>query len=288
MDIKARKGALVLAGTLALVYFDRLHRGEIVLLSITVAALLLYGFSGWIIRRNLSVAERLGRAAILLMVCSASVFLYAWHFWPETTTMDHVDVSVQRGGGPQITPVIPKEEERPKQEQPPKTRVKQAPKKLAEVQMAFFMSGAPKELSIAFVNRSDFLVRDIRWAIILWNKRLDQAASLPIYTYPIDWIKGNDVSGHMAVFQQNPPPQVTNGDELIGVAGVDCPTCTPRSYVLDVIWGDHGWYGESKTQSNGKLDMPAQGTAFSEARAAFFRQVVSLVPQENRIEMTDH
>ncbi len=156
-----------------------------------------------------------------------------------------------------------------------------------DVGIRFFMSGPQKQLSISFVNRSDSLVRDIRWAMVLWNTRLNQDTSIPIFTYPINWIKAHEEGAHAELFQQNPPPQINIGDELIGTAALDCPTCAPITYVVDVIWGDHGWYGESRTQFKGKLVVPQKSMGSSEARAAYFKQVVNLIPQENRIAMTD-
>jgi len=82
---KTRKGALVLAGTLALVFFDRLHRGEILWLAITVSVLVFYGLSGWITRARLGAAERIGRSIFLLVICITCVSLYVWHFWPESS-----------------------------------------------------------------------------------------------------------------------------------------------------------------------------------------------------------
>ena len=83
MPKKARKGALVVAGTLALVYFNHPTAKEIIWLSAPIALLLAYGLSGWATKKHLSVAEKIGRLMALLIVCVLCVCLYAWHFWPD-------------------------------------------------------------------------------------------------------------------------------------------------------------------------------------------------------------
>jgi hypothetical protein len=83
MPKKTRRGALVLAGTLALVFFNHLNQAEIIWLGIPIVVLLFYGLSGLVTRKNLSVAERIGRSLVLLCGCSGLVYGYAWHFWLE-------------------------------------------------------------------------------------------------------------------------------------------------------------------------------------------------------------
>jgi len=83
---KARRGALGVAGTLALVFFNRPSRIEIIWLSIPVAILIAYGLSGWVTKHGLSAAERIGRSVVLVVGCFGGVFLYARHFWPLPPT----------------------------------------------------------------------------------------------------------------------------------------------------------------------------------------------------------
>lgn len=166
-----------------------------------------------------------------------------------------------------------------------KANVDKATSRTADVAMKFIMSGPQKSLSISFVNRSNFVVRDIHWAMILWNTRLNQPDSIPIHVYPIDWIKKHEETGRVAVFERA-PSDVTNGDVLIGTAALDCPKCTSKSYVLDLVWGDRGWYGEVKRQANGPLLIPKDGLSAA-GRDIYFKQVVTLVPQNHRVDMRE-
>jgi hypothetical protein len=125
MFTKPRKGAFVMAGTLALVYFNHPNGGEIWLLSTPIIVLLVYGFSGWFARKNLHVYQKIGRFVILIVGCSAAVFLYAWHFWPSpaddlAAKIDHLQkqlsaISVadepQPGFSAQMVLTLPKQSE---------------------------------------------------------------------------------------------------------------------------------------------------------------------------------
>jgi hypothetical protein len=83
---KLRQGSMVaLAIPLALVFFNRLSRGEIKVLSVMIFCLLFFGCSGYFAKRRLSIAEKIGRVAALLVFCAVLTGAYAWHFWPRTS-----------------------------------------------------------------------------------------------------------------------------------------------------------------------------------------------------------
>jgi hypothetical protein len=160
-------------------------------------------------------------------------------------------------------------------------------KEVQALQVAMRFSMAPqssKGPAFSFVNESNLTARSVRWGIVLWNtEHPEQATTLPIYTYPIEWIKPHDKTGFVGIFT-NPLPQLNIGDTLIGSAAVDCPACKPKSYVLYVRWGEGGWYADAGKRWKGKLMMPANG--FSRAgREIYFKEVVGLIPQGNRISM---
>jgi hypothetical protein len=56
---------------------------ELLLICSAMVLCLLYAFSDWFTKRGLSVAERIGRAVALIVVCSLVISLYGWHFWPK-------------------------------------------------------------------------------------------------------------------------------------------------------------------------------------------------------------
>ena len=77
-----KKKAIAVGGSLFLVYFNRLTRADIYLVSAVVILCWLYGFSDWFTREGLTGIKRVLRAFIVLAVSSAIVSLAAWHFWP--------------------------------------------------------------------------------------------------------------------------------------------------------------------------------------------------------------
>ena len=138
--------------------------------------------------------------------------------------------------------------------------------------------------AFSVINQSDSIARSIRWNIVLWNTELpDQAVTLPIFTYPIEWIKAHEQSGPVTIFGQ-PPVQLKEGDRLIGSAAVDCPNCVPKSYILYVIWGRSGWYAETGRRWKGKLVMPADGVSRA-GREAYFKEAVGIISENRRIPM---
>jgi hypothetical protein len=79
---KSRKGALVLALTFACAMFGARTWTQIGMLGVGMAAFLIYALSGWITKGSLSIAERMGRSAVLLCTVSIAVGIYSWQFRP--------------------------------------------------------------------------------------------------------------------------------------------------------------------------------------------------------------
>ena len=159
--------------------------------------------------------------------------------------------------------------------------------KTLHISMRFFMS--PKSNpgpSFTVVNQSDVIAKNVRWGIALWDTRFaDQASTIPILTYPIDWIKPQEQIGTVGLFGQ-PPAQVNTGDRLVGSAAVDCPDCVPKSYVLFVIWGEGGWYGETGKRWKGKIVLPADGVSKA-GREAYFKAIAGIIPPNSRIPLSE-
>ena len=78
-----RKAGITVAGTLALVYFNHLNRGEIVCVSIISITAILFGLSDWFTNSAIPVRSRWYRGIALFCTFSLLVILYDWHFWPS-------------------------------------------------------------------------------------------------------------------------------------------------------------------------------------------------------------
>jgi hypothetical protein len=79
---KPRKAAAVLALTLACTMFSARTWTKIGMLAAAMDVCLIYALSGWITKRDLSIAERMGRSALLLFIASSVVAIYSWQFRP--------------------------------------------------------------------------------------------------------------------------------------------------------------------------------------------------------------
>ena len=78
----SRKAALALVITLALALLSAKTWTHIIVLCVLMGACLIYGLSGWITKKGLSVAERMGRAVALTVFVFGLVAFYGWWFRP--------------------------------------------------------------------------------------------------------------------------------------------------------------------------------------------------------------
>ena len=86
MPTKKQGKGIALALTLALGLFGAAGKPGpigILLLCLGIAACLLYSFSAWAAKSNLSVAEKIGRGIVLFVICCGFAALYGWQFWPS-------------------------------------------------------------------------------------------------------------------------------------------------------------------------------------------------------------
>jgi hypothetical protein len=142
----------------------------------------------------------------------------------------------------------------------------------------------PKAPALMFVNPSDFVARDIKSAVVLWNMDLpDRNDPLPIPSSSVDWIKPHDEVGPTNLF--GAPiiaPLLNAGNRLFGSAMVDCATCSRgRTYIVYIVLGEGGWFSEINKNHPGKLLVPQNFS--KETREAYFRLLDSLVPPSVRI-----
>src|SRR5208282_3227381 len=142
----------------------------------------------------------------------------------------------------------------------------------------------PKSPALMFVNPSDLVARDIKWAVVLWNMDLpDRNDPLPIPSSSVDWIKPHDEVGPTSLF--GTPiiaPLLSAGNRLFGSAMVDCATCARgRTYIVYIVLGEGGWFSEINKNHPGKLLVPHNFS--KETREAYFGLLDSLVPRSARI-----
>jgi hypothetical protein len=155
--------------------------------------------------------------------------------------------------------------------------------KILHVSMQFMLSRGTKRPTFSFLDSSDSMARNIRWAIVLWNTEVpDEANSIPIFTYPVDWLKPHQESGAIEILGQG--TNFNTGTVLIGTAGLDCPNCDPESYILYIKWGESGWYAKTDKRWKGQPVLPADGLT-RVGREMYFKNLVGIVPQTNRIAM---
>jgi hypothetical protein len=82
---KLRRGAISLALTLALALFGAAGKPSgtgVLVICVAVAIALCYGLSSWASRSTLSVAEKIGRAILIVAVSFSASAVYGWLFWP--------------------------------------------------------------------------------------------------------------------------------------------------------------------------------------------------------------
>jgi hypothetical protein len=142
----------------------------------------------------------------------------------------------------------------------------------------------PKAPALVIANPSDSVVRDIKWAVGLWNMDLpDRDDPLPIPVSTFDWIRPHDEGGPQNLFD-GPlvAPLLKSGNRLFGSVSVLCPECSRgRTYIVYIVWGKSGWFSEVENEKAGKLIIPAN--FLKEGREAYFKALEAAVPEKSRI-----
>lgn len=142
----------------------------------------------------------------------------------------------------------------------------------------------PKNPALMIVNTSDWMARDIKWVVALWNMDLPERNDpLPIPVSTFDWIKPRDEGGPQNLFGSPlVSPLLKPGNRLIGSATVDCPECVNgKTYFVYIVWGSGGWYSEIEDEKSGKLIIPIN--FLKETREQYFKEIEALVPEKSRI-----
>ena len=135
----------------------------------------------------------------------------------------------------------------------PKPEMTKQQESLADVALSFV---TPSEPTLLILNLSDSVVRDIKWAVTVWNMDLpDRNDPLPIPVQTFDWLKGHKKGGPQSMFSSPlVSPLLKPGNWLFGSAAVSCPEC-PRgkTYVVYIVWGKGGWFSEVENMKSGEL-----------------------------------
>lgn len=167
----------------------------------------------------------------------------------------------------------------------PKSKPVTPKTKLPDVTLRFIYA---KEPALVIVNRSDTIARDIKWTLAIWNMNLaERNDPLPIPVSTFDWLRPHTESGPLNLFG-NPlvAPLLKPGDHLFGSASISCPDCfRGRTYVIYIVYGQSGWYSEIKSETSGSLIVPKN--FLRDNREAYFRKLEAMIPQKNRIPITD-
>jgi hypothetical protein len=146
----------------------------------------------------------------------------------------------------------------------------------------------PKAPVLVIVNQSDSIVRNIKWAVVLWNMDLpDRNDPLPIPIATFDFIRPQDESGPQNLFA-GPlvAPLLKPGNRLMGSASLDCPDCVRgRTYFIYIVWGSGGWVSEIESEKSGKLIIPPN--FLKETRGQYFQTIEATVPEKSRISISE-
>jgi len=142
-----------------------------------------------------------------------------------------------------------------------------------------------KEPSVVIYNQSNVVARDIIWEVVLWDVDSHDWNPLPIPTGTINWLRPHDPSGPEMIFKPF-EAKFKPGTHLLGSAIVSCATCTQgRTYVVDITWGQGGWYSEAEWVKPGRLIIPADTSA--DKWGVFFSSLEAAIPAEKRTPIVD-
>jgi hypothetical protein len=146
----------------------------------------------------------------------------------------------------------------------------------------------PKSPALVIENRSAVIARDIKWTLVLWNMDLPERNDpLPIPVQKFDWLRPNDEGGPQNLFST---PAVASllktGNRLFGSASVNCPECARgRTYIVQIIWGERGWFSELENEKSGRTVVPSSGSEVG--RADYFKRLEEEIPLRARIPIRD-
>jgi hypothetical protein len=154
-----------------------------------------------------------------------------------------------------------------------------------ELRLRFVHTQTP---SLLIENPTDSVIRDIKWAVILWNLDMpDRMDPLPIPVETFDWLRPHTRGGPLSLFgAPSVASLVKPGNRLFGSASVICPDCTRgRTYIVFIMVGQGGWYFELESEVSGNPALPSNMKL--EMRELYFRELEALAPADKRVAITD-
>jgi hypothetical protein len=164
-------------------------------------------------------------------------------------------------------------------------KTKTVSSKSPDVGIRFVYSKSP---ALVLVNKSDVSARDIKWTVALWNMDLpDRNDPLPIPVSTFDWIRPHEEGGPQNLFD-GPlvSPLLKPGNRLFGSAAVSCPECARgRTYIVNIVWGENGWFSEVESEKSGKILIPPNFLKAS--RIEYFKTLEATVPAQSRMPISD-
>ena len=158
---------------------------------------------------------------------------------------------------------------------------------LARPDVALTLSG-PKMAAVSVWNVSDAVVRDPKYAVVLFNLDADSNPEnpLPIPTAGGDYIRRGERWGpNQMIGQPQVRSQIKAGNRLIGWAYATCPECPKHFYWVFIKHGEFGWYAQLADDQF--PDMTKIGRLTKQPEA-FLKAFLESVPQDRRISFAEN
>jgi hypothetical protein len=211
-----------------------------------------------------------------ILVGAAFLGLVAWHFWPTNGAV---------APGVYATDAAPNKTTRDTSHEPNKQD------ELPDVTLRF---ASPLSPTVALVNQSNALAKNVMWSVVLWNMddprtyinpkpEPDVHDPLPIPSTNVEFLRPHTIGGPQSLFTQAPIySYVKSGQRLAGSASVICGECARgHTYIVSIVFGEGGWYAEQKDKKEGELIVPMTGK--EEAVKAYYQSTINIVPQADRV-----
>ena len=143
----------------------------------------------------------------------------------------------------------------------------------------------PQSPVLVVSNSSARVAEAVTWAMVSF--RTSDLSYCGFVNQSIGYVKAHSVSARYSLDlptiakRCDGDAQIKDGDELTGSISVDCPQCEIRTYIVHFVWGDAGWFFESK-QKGGYI---VPGDMSKEGRTKYIQLFTGETFAKDRIEM---